>query len=252
MYNHYITLVPTATGPGSEVNISYAEDEYITISTDKFTSGFTGDANGDGNPDVPSKVSGNPSKLYLIRSTDNWQKVTNKNAYDDGTGAYYTTTYSGATKLVNIMISQAKIGATNSDNLYTDDNQLPIEVYTNISVNQTHKADLSLYSGSSHQFGTAHVVYCPGWKTDAVTSTALEKSSTQKTARADQNNRNYQGPAASNGSTTDPVDVYRYQYIKSVYNEEASPDGRLYKVTVVYTNKSTNEETYITGAKGAN
>ena len=75
--------------------------------------------------------------------------------------------------------------------------------------------DASLY-GSSRQFTTA-ASHVPGYKTDKVKY----------------------GP-------------YDQNCLHSVYDEQADPDGRLFKITVVYKNDKTGEKTYITGAKGAN
>ncbi len=224
-------ITQTATGTGSEVNISYAEHDYITVSTDKYTSG---------DDTVPNSIKNHPSKLYLIRSTDNWQKIAEKTVpgTDDGTSAYYTTAIGGGRKLVDIHITQGTVGAANTDGFYIDDKQHPIDIYTNIALNKDHKEYMNLY-GTKGQFTTGHVAYSPGFKTSGITGKSYTSGSYTE------------GKAKVNEADASET-IYDYEYIHSVYNEAASPDGRLFKVTVVYTNDNTNEETYITGAKGAN
>ncbi len=255
-------ITQTATGTGSEVNVSYAADDYITISTDKYTSGYTGDSS------IPEKIVNSPSKLYLIRSTKNWQKVVGKvvpgTTDPNASGAYYTTTYGSNNNLVNIIVNQKFIPNTMTE-FYCGDNptQGQIDIYTNIGLDNNIKTKFHIFNastyGSNKQFSTGHSSYSPGTKLgddpsnmpeytdgDVITSSD-DPYYTDMTAEA---MRNKEGLYDEDLDGIN--DYYVYQHIKSVYDEEASPDGRLFKVTVVYKNSLTEEETYITGAKGAN
>ena len=111
--------------------VYYADTDYITITTDKYTSGVDRT-----NPDEPLTVVGDdPSRLYLIRSVENWGKVahdvknatlaTSADVANFDPTVYYTKLYSG--------FNPVKININRAANLDDITVEAPLEIYTDIS-----------------------------------------------------------------------------------------------------------------------
>jgi hypothetical protein len=129
IYLVYEPLLVTTDATGSA---TYAFSDFISIETDKYTSRINVDPS---NRDDATTYDGlDPSRLYLIRSTANWQKVTGAETADETNVAtiydptrYYTLNTSGKYERVQIVINQIMKG--------TDPTlEGRIDIYTNISV----------------------------------------------------------------------------------------------------------------------
>lgn len=129
IYLVYEPLLVTTDATGSA---TYADTDFISIETDKYTSRIN--VNPSDRDDATTADGLDPSRLYLIRSTANWQKVTGAETADETNVAtvydptrYYTKNSSGVYERVQIVINQIMKGA---------DPTLEgrIDVYTNISI----------------------------------------------------------------------------------------------------------------------
>ncbi len=224
--NVYLVYEPLllSTNSGSSTRTYYADRDYIDITTDAYTDGTSG--------------TNEKSTIYLIASHDNWAKKTltpTDKLVEDGINYNMYRTYFSGYRDVKIAIS-----STAGSN--------PIDIYTNIGV----------------PFDDATGSY----KKDAHTYFGEEKNAIKKQFD------NYNNPASFSdkptvyqnykenpslvmsctayGSYDSSDEIKPYDHILPYYGEDVTDEGRLYQLTVVYENKSSNEKTYITGAKGAN
>ena len=224
--NVYLVYEPLllSTKSGSTTRTYYADRDYIDITTDEYTDGTSG--------------THEKSAIYLIASHDNWAKKTttptDKLVVSGINYNMYRTYFSGY-RDVKIVVSNTALSR-------------PIDIYTNIGVpfndaTGSYKKDAHTYYGEvenaiKRQF-------------DNFNNPAL--FSDKPTVF-----RNYQTDPTvimsgiPYGSYDASNDVKPYDHILPYYGEDVTDEGRLYQVTVVYENKSSNEKTYITGAKGAN
>lgn len=135
----YMIYEPLLISTSMNNPVFYADNDYITIHTDKYTCGYQLDPDDDPtDPKLPKVTASNddPSRIYLIRSTENWAKVANtergaliadeSNVVDFDPDTYYTYRY-GKFYPVHIFVNMDKEG---------DSDSLPIDIYTNISKNK--------------------------------------------------------------------------------------------------------------------
>ena len=230
-------LLSTKSSGNSETNTTdYAHDEYIYITTDKFTGGYLyKDYLAD--PDSHSTYSKyDPAKLYLIKSDENWENVvgTNKSSSDANDVNFFCYTFNSNVEPVNIHINQYRTDAETST-------QLPIQVVTNVG----SVPDLSKLISTSPEIATRP------WK-------------------------QYDVAAAGEtfGLTGDATHFIPYPLTLDTVKDEAGGDadsivtplydsrfeGKLYRMTVTYkkvesieedNTKNYGESIYLTGAKGA-
>ena len=232
-------LIDTNVSPTKAAN--YAHDEYITIQTDKYTSGNVNKFD--------------PSKLYLVKSTTNWSKANGAlNINPTGNGGQFLDCYYYKTGDSTRPVWPVQIHINQIKSTFEPDDQEPIQIVTNIS---------------QYNDGTA---LCPGLTGE---NSYLQFDLSQVT------NDNTPSPSVkADGTYIDPsIDTNRIAYkpklntVKDASGNKARSivgwandsryDGRLYRMSVVYTKitKSTDsdgnvvtkkgEKTYLTGAKGA-
>jgi len=227
VYMAYEPFVINSTG----TTVNYAYDEDFVINCDKYTSGTA--VNGSG-----EKY--DRSKIYIIRPTKTWQTESHK---DEGayptSDMYYTYKNGNYNTPVKIHVNQI---LKNGD---TEDNQQPLQVITNLNVNDYKENDSlnrqyyisyvndtkSLSTGSDHS--TEHnnlLLQVPKYKKDRyLTSDQGTRIAYKKTIK---------------DKYGDDVDS-----IVSL-SDDPNYNGKLYNITVNYESPS-GEKIYLTGAKGA-
>jgi len=230
---------------------SYAETDYLCFYGDEVTTGTAKDSNGN---------LYDPTKIYLIKSEGTWGSTvaatTTKTTDDDGnevktttlnignnsltdkelekySKVYFTVDDSGHTKPVSVNVNQ----------LYSSDDSQPFQIITNVSVytdSGTHNLSwdgasdpykIKVYKYNQYQFDTAQA------------SAKQSPNETSYTRRAYPSTIDGTVLVTSDGTASVPSIVTFY--------DESNYDGRLFGITVMYTNKQTQETTYFTGAKGA-
>ena len=217
-------------------NTNYAFKDYICVKSDPYTSG---------------KMDGyDPSKIYLVKSTDsfqqtkaNWRPTTLTGAaLDQSENMFYAKTTSGFDP-VEININQIKGNVRYPDGTvvtYADDECLPLQIVTNLT---------------SYKVGNAY--YPKGLNSDPMDPDDIGILSSGQFSIS-----------SSSGSnpSIDSLEGTRVAYpetISSVLDADGNPaesivtpdkdsnfDGKLYNITVMYRSPS-GETTYLTGAKGA-
>ena len=213
-------LLTTKSGAGNRTY--YADNDYIYITTDEYTNNIL---------DSSDKPSGKSTKglksptVYLIESTENWAKATgtqtNPYLYDGYNYHMYRTYFGNDPKDVNIVVC----------NSLKNPNSTATTIYTNIAV--ATYADGSFPEPSKRRNRLKQQ-----FKVDGTFSDMPTISDTL-------------APIYDNSPSTTKVGD-EYSYIKPYYSEKTTNVGRLFQVTAVFKNQVTNENTYISGAKGAN
>ena len=217
------------TAVGTDKIINYADNDFITITTDKYTSAVNKKVDDFNESDSKTTfVYDDPSRIYLIKSSDNFAKEagalgnttfedyystlsdTQKENYDPT--AFYTVR-GGSYQLVNINVNRDVV----STSLPAE--QGILDIYTNIS-----KKNLDVNVTGANRLYTKN-----GFSVDAAGYSAK--------------------PVFAQGSKAD----YDADHIKRVDREEGNTDNdRLAQFTVVYQKASSPSEViYISGARGA-
>ena len=231
----YMIYEPLLISTSMDSYVFYADNDYISIYTDEFTSGVDDNGTDSDTSDDLTRDGKDPSRLYLIRSIKNWANVANNKKhtriatdanvshFDDST--YYTYRY-GKFVPVNIFINMEKKSLDGYDDLK------PIDIYTNISKASLHTPD----ANDLGQF--------------------VSDDAGAKTGLRDSNNNLYPIPPSTasgwNRYSYDPNKIIRVDKEKGIESVD-----RLGQITVTYqqldknTNLPVGEVTYITGAKGA-
>ena len=238
----YMIYEPLLLSTSMNSYVFYADNDYISIYTDKFTSGVNDNGTASDTSDDLTDDGKDPSRLYLIRSVQNWARVANNergthiatesNVNNFDPTAYYSYRY-GKFVPVNIFINMERT---------LDTNLKPLDIYTNISMASLHTPD----AANLGQF-----------ESDEASS---------KAGLRDANNNPYPNPPSVDSGWT------RYAYdpnrIISVDKEKGIETiDRLGQITVTYQNFNdanndgkynpadgdtlVGDVTYITGAKGA-
>ena len=140
----YMIYEPLLLSTSMNSFVYYADNDYISIFTDKYTSGVNKNGTNDDYTDDLTFSGDDPSRIYLIRSNENWAKVASRNGANIASAsnvrhfdehAYYTYKF-GKFVPVNIVINMEKLA--------TDDHNVdlqPVDIYTNISNDSLHKPD---------------------------------------------------------------------------------------------------------------
>lgn len=218
--NVYMIYEPLLATTNSSSFAYYAEKDYLTFTTDKFTSG--------------NETGYDASTVYLIASTNNWAAAMGATT-DTYSGATYShdpvdgntinfdyhmyRTYSnGAFQDVKIYINQDK--TTVDPTLQT-----PIDIYTNIGVR-------SLVTDTHSNDERDYTQYKENKITDQFVVSDFDRSFDH-----------------DNGT----LSAYDYANIQPWYIEDNydAGSGGVYQVSVVYSNPELGD-TYINGTKGAN
>lgn len=203
----------------------YADNDYITIHTDEFTSAVENNPVA-GGPKV-TRGGDDPSRLYLIKPENTWAVKTNvQTATDLDVSNFDDTTYytyrNGKFYPVNIFINMEK---------ETTSKYAPIDVYTNISKKTIH----------------------PDAKDDDKIGQFVSDTPEDKIGGKDINNYPYPTiPPSADGRENYP----NIQIIRVDKEQGIEKIDRLGQITVTYqkldnSNNPVGEVTYITGAKGA-
>lgn len=225
----YMVYEPLLLSTSMNSYVLYADNDYISIYTDEYTSGVYDNGTAADKSDDTTRVGDDPTRLYLIRSIQNWSKVaatqgamipTEADVRNFDEYAYYTYRY-GKFVPVNIFINmETKTGSTG----------VPIDIYTNISKDSLHRPNVD----NLGQFK------------------AFKSDSTSVVGSRDDNNNPYPvPPSATDGCSFeayDPDKIIRVDKEKGIESID-----RLGQITVTYqlSGSSQGEVIYITGAKGA-
>jgi type II secretory pathway pseudopilin PulG len=227
-------LLSTSSSGNSETGTTdYAQKEYIYITTDKFTGGYLyKDYLAD--PNTHSSYSKyDPSKLYLIRSDENWENVvgTTKSNTDPADANLFCYTFNSNVKPVDIYVNQYRTTTESSK-------QLPIQVVTNVGAS----SDLSIINEADP------LTADKPWKQFDIQASA-EKFGLSDNPTAYPHKLDTVKDEAGNDadSIVSPLQDSRFE-------------GKLYRMTVTYKKvesieedgtKNYGESIYLTGAKGA-
>ena len=205
VYEPLLITTSSKDAAGGAANVYYAQNDAITITSDKYTSG------------VDPKTADDASRIYLIRSSENWQKATGAKTAEatDGLTKFDETKYytyvNGEFKSVNININQ----------IVTSDLSLekPLNIYTNIS--NKNGMDYHGYGGFT----------------------------------VNNNPDGYGFPTIPSSVATGTRTSYDLDNIIKVQDEKGKGSDRLGQYTVTYQKldgtTTTGEVTYFTGARGA-
>ena len=228
-------LISTKTGP--TVHTDYVHQDYIGITTDKYTCG---------------NVTGyDPSKIYMIKSTENWSKANNtlsntETLLDQYKNCYYYYTGSSYHWVV-LNVNQIK------SSKFTDsapDTQLPIQIVTNIS---SYNNGTSLLPGGIAEAGSVK------WLQFGVSSATDDSPSSEYNVATD--------PDTPAKPIKTSLCTNRFAYAETLttvkdssgnnadsivpWANDSRYEGLLYRMQVTYTKVSNGEKIYLTGAKGA-
>ena len=217
-------LLSTKSGNGNRTY--YADNDYIYITTDKYTNNVI-----DSTTKLPSGKSTEGLKsptIYLIGSTKNWAKQTNTETntyiYEGYDYHMYRTYFGNAPRDVNIVIANAKT-STNTESTGTF-------VYTNIAV-------ATYTDGTFPESSKRRNRLSQQFKVDSAYVDKPEISGVTLDPKYD-----------TSPNTLKVGDDY--SYIKPFYLEQTDSEGRLYQTTAIFKNNESNEKIYLSGAKGAN
>lgn len=206
IYMVYEPLLVTTDTTGSA---TYAFNDLISVTTDKYTCAVSPEDN----PET-TEVGLDPSRMYLIRSTKNWQNVVGAETADESSvtnydpSRYYTKNSAGNYERVEINVTQIMNGSDPTI-------ERPIDIYTNISINGSDSLRHQFYTNDN-----------PGYYRYGYNGSGNRRS---------YNSDNIKKVSEEKGSTSDRLGQYTVTYRK-INKSTNLPEG---------------ETTYITGARGA-